>query len=252
MPRRTLCFDTSARDFSAALLEGEQLVAGVSSSTQSGPGAGSRSLAPSIQKLLDEAGWKIGDLERLVLPIGPGSFSGLRMGVVTAKVLAYSLGVPIFGLNTLAVIAFRASLHGAARPGDEVVSLLDAQRGELFAQRFSIAADWLPEAMEERRVISGTELESAYPKEKLTGSGLQLIARSARRTPPDETSATRWRALTPRLAPEQFWPCDAVTAGILTERLGDRIQPLDHWSVIPDYGRPSAAEEKAIERELGS
>ena len=248
MPRRTLCIDTSAREFSAALLDGEKLVA--TSDSAFYLRTGSRSLAPAIQQLLDQAGWKIGELERIVLPTGPGSFSGLRMGVVTAKVLGYSLGLPIFGLNTLAVIAFRAGIQKAVKPGDEIVALLDAQRGELFAQSFSIDSTSLPVALEERRIVPNTELEAAYPAEILTGSGLQLIARPARRSPVDEASVQRWQKLNPRLAPETVWPCDAATAGIFLERLGNRIQPIDHWSLVPDYGRPSAAEEKAIEREL--
>lgn len=248
MPCRTLCIDTSAREFSAALLEGEKLVA--TSASAINLRAGSRSLAPAIQHLLDQAGWKIGELKRIVLPIGPGSFSGLRMGVVTAKVLAYSLSLPIFGLNTLAVIAFRAAVQGAVKSGEETVSLLDAQRGELFAQRFAINSALLPEALEERRILPDIELEAAYPTGILTGSGLQLFARPARRTPVDDASVQRWQKLTPRLAPEAIWPCDAATAGILLERLGSQIQPLDLWSLVPDYGRPSAAEEKAIEREL--
>jgi tRNA threonylcarbamoyladenosine biosynthesis protein TsaB len=200
--------------------------------------------------MLDQAGWKINELERIVLPIGPGSFSGLRMGVVTAKVLAYSLNLPIFGLNTLAVIAFRAAVQGTVKPGDEIVSLLDAQRGELFAQRFAIDSVLLPVAVEKRRILSNTELETAYPTGILTGSGLQLVARPARRSPADQASVRRWQKLSPRLAPEPLWPCDAAAAGILLERSGNPIQPLDHWSLVPDYGRPSAAEEKAIEREL--
>ena len=250
MPRRTLCFDTSARDFSAALLDGEGLIAASDSASLKGQGTGSRSLAPTIQRLLDQAGWKIGEIDRIVLPLGPGSFSGLRMGVVTAKVLGYSLGLPIFGVNTLAVIAFRAAQQGAAKQGDEIVSFLDAQRGELFAQRFSIDSNSLPQAREERRVIPCAELEAVYPQGLLTGSGLQLIARPARRTPADEVSAERLRALSPRFIPEQFWPCDAASAGRLVERSGDKMKPTDHWSLVPDYGRPSAAEEKAIEREL--
>jgi tRNA threonylcarbamoyladenosine biosynthesis protein TsaB len=250
LPRRTLCFDTSARDFSAALLDGEKLVAASASGSASDLRTGSRSLAPTIQQLLGQAGWKIGELERIVLPIGPGSFSGLRMGVVTAKVLGYSLGLPIFGLNTLAVIAFRAAIQGAVKPGDQIVALLDAQRGELFAQRFAIDSASLPIALEERRILPNTELEAAYPTEILTGSGLQLIARPAHRSPADEASVQRWQKLSSRLAPETIWPCDAATAGLLLERLGNQIQPLDHWSLIPDYGRPSAAEEKAIEREI--
>lgn len=248
MPRRTLCIDTSARDFSAALLEGENLVATTAAAVDLR--SGSRSLAPSILQLLGQAGWKIEELERIVLPIGPGSFSGLRMGIVTAKVLAYSLSLPIFGLNTLAVIAFRAAAQVAGKPGDEIVSLLDAQRGELFAQRFTVDSASLPQPLEDRRILPNAELEAAYPTGILTGSGLQLIARPARRSPAEDSSLQRWQKLSPRLAPEPLWPCDAAAAGILLERSGNQIQPIDHWSLVPDYGRPSAAEEKAIEREL--
>jgi tRNA threonylcarbamoyl adenosine modification protein YeaZ len=252
LPGRTLCFDTSARDFSVALLDGEQLVIESSSAAETAERSGSRSLVPTIHRLLDSVGWSIGDLTRIVLPLGPGSFSGLRIGVVTAKTLGYVRQLPLHGLNTLEVIAFKAAYAEGLPNGCEVTALLDAQRGELYAQRFKINSAGLPEPTEIRHLIPESDLELRYPTGILTGSGLQLLTRPARRTPTNQAAAHRLLELAPRLAPEQYWPCDAVSAGRLAEKLGERLTAVDHWSLVPDYGRPSAAEEKAIEREIES
>lgn len=73
--------------------------------------------------LLAEAELRQADLEGIVVGTGPGSYTGLRMGVVTARALALSLGIPVAGVSTLDALA-------AGRPG--AVPVIDARRGEVF------------------------------------------------------------------------------------------------------------------------
>lgn len=83
--------------------------------------------------LIEEASAKAGveprSLGLIAVGLGPGSFTGVRVGVATAKGLALALGVPLVGVSTLDVVA-------AAVPADDVVAILDAKRGEVFAARF--------------------------------------------------------------------------------------------------------------------
>jgi tRNA threonylcarbamoyladenosine biosynthesis protein TsaB len=77
--------------------------------------------------LLAEAGLTWGELELIVVGIGPGTFTGLRIGIATARALSQSTGAPVVGLCTLRVLA------AGAGPGRRVLALIDAGRGEVFA-----------------------------------------------------------------------------------------------------------------------
>ena len=91
------------------------------------------SLAPGIAAALEKAGLRPGDVHCVAVTRGPGSFTGLRVGVATAKVFAYAVGADVLGLDTLEVIA------AAAPP--QVSSLwvaIDAQRGDVVAAPFRL------------------------------------------------------------------------------------------------------------------
>lgn len=107
-----------------------------------------QTLAPAIHAMLGRLGWSAGDLATIAVGSGPGSFTGLRVGVVTAKTMAYALRVPILGGDTLVALA------EGDHPGPEASGLwavLDAQRGELFAARFSqVNGCWEPDEPTQR------------------------------------------------------------------------------------------------------
>jgi len=89
----------------------------------------SRDLAPRIEALLAEAGLAPGDLEAVAVSIGPGSFTGLRIGVATAKGLAYALGVPAVPISTLEALA----AEHEAPPDVLVCPVINASAADLFA-----------------------------------------------------------------------------------------------------------------------
>jgi tRNA threonylcarbamoyladenosine biosynthesis protein TsaB len=78
-----------------------------------------------VRVLLDEAGLEPAAVDRLVVGTGPGSYTGLRIGLITARTLAFSLGVPVAGVSTLAALA-------AGSPG--AIPVIDARRGEVFTR----------------------------------------------------------------------------------------------------------------------
>ena len=92
-------------------------------------------------------GWRPQDVQLVAVTQGPGSFTGLRVGVTAAKTMAYAVGAEVFAVNTLKVIA-EQSPAGVQR----VCAVLDAQRQQLFAADFQRQADRLVEA-------SGTRIE---------------------------------------------------------------------------------------------
>src|SRR5262245_50788842 len=67
-----------------------------------------QSLAPALKSLLADAGWPSKSVELVAVAVGPGSFTGLRIGVTTAKAFAYAVGAQVIGINTLAVLAHQS------------------------------------------------------------------------------------------------------------------------------------------------
>ena len=97
-----------------------------------------QSLAPAIRSLLEQVGWQPSRNSTAGGDGGPGSFTGLRVGVATAKVFAYAAGAEVLGIGTLEAIA------AAAPEGVAAVSVaVDAQRGDVVAQPFRRASDRL-------------------------------------------------------------------------------------------------------------
>jgi tRNA threonylcarbamoyladenosine biosynthesis protein TsaB len=98
-----------------------------------GGAARGRGLLPAVEALLARAGLGPTDLTGIVVDVGPGSFTGVRVGVTTAKSLAYALGIPVAGVVSLAALA------EAAPPDAEVLSLRDAGRGRCYYARLGPA-----------------------------------------------------------------------------------------------------------------
>jgi tRNA threonylcarbamoyladenosine biosynthesis protein TsaB len=80
------------------------------------------------------------ELEGIAVSIGPGSFTGLRIGLSFAKGLSYACSVPILAVPTLEAIATKALRSGAVREGDTIVPVLDARRDEVYYQFFRMRA----------------------------------------------------------------------------------------------------------------
>ena len=91
------------------------------------------SLAPAIVHVCEQAGMGLDDLDGVVVDTGPGLFTGLRVGVATAKALAQGLGLRVVALSSLEVLAHAAYDAGGS---GEVLSVVDARRGEVFVGRY--------------------------------------------------------------------------------------------------------------------
>ena len=94
------------------------------------PGHAAQLLALAAE-LLGKAGLRFADVERVAVGLGPGGFTGLRIGVATARALAQGSGAELVGVSTLRALAIAA--EPAAPPGAGVLAVIDARRGEAFA-----------------------------------------------------------------------------------------------------------------------
>lgn len=127
-----------------------------------------------IDAALRDAGIAIGDIDGVAVGAGPGSFTGLRIGMATAKGLCFANDVPLWTVSSLAALARDAGPH----PGRAVVPVLDARKSEVFAAAFRVETD-APEprvrALTEERVLSPERLGSlleGLPNPVLLGTGV--------------------------------------------------------------------------------
>jgi len=123
-------FDTATEAVSVALHDGERVV---SEAFALDARRHSELLTPMIAKVMADAGAARGDLTGVAVGVGPGPYTGLRVGVVTARVLGAVLGLPVYGVCSLDVIASAAS---AASAGTEFLVATDARRREVYWARY--------------------------------------------------------------------------------------------------------------------
>jgi tRNA threonylcarbamoyladenosine biosynthesis protein TsaB len=93
-------------------------------------------LVPAIEEVCAVSGCELGDLDHIAVDIGPGLFTGLRVGVATAKALAQALGIGLLGVSSLDVLAGAAAERQVGGERTTVVSVVDARRGEVFAAAY--------------------------------------------------------------------------------------------------------------------
>lgn len=130
---RILGIDTATRIGSVGLVEHGRVMAERSGPARQGHGG---ALAPLTQQLLDDAGWSVTSIDAVAVSIGPGSFTGLRVGLGFAKGVAYAGDARLLPIPTLDALAAVAD----AEPGDLVCPILDARKGELYAAVYAASA----------------------------------------------------------------------------------------------------------------
>lgn len=121
----TLAIDTSTSAITAAVADGAQVL---STASVLDPRGHTEQLAPTIAAALDRAVVGVGQLDRIAVGVGPGPFTGLRVGLVTAVTMGYALGIAVHGVCSLDALARQA----AESIGGEFVVATDARRKEVY------------------------------------------------------------------------------------------------------------------------
>lgn len=153
-----LALDTSAAVAVALVGEGGERLA-VRSADERRRHA--ETLAPLVSEVLAEAGVDRTALTAVVAGTGPAPFTGLRVGLVTARTLALSLGIPALGVSGLDAIAAQAVSDLGLTPGDEVLATADARRREVYWARYRVVAHEGPHATPVVELVAGPDVGPA-------------------------------------------------------------------------------------------
>jgi tRNA threonylcarbamoyladenosine biosynthesis protein TsaB len=181
-------------------------------------------LMPGVAAILENTGKAAADLGAVAVSTGPGNFTGLRIGLATAKTLAWSLGCPLVPVPTLEVLAAQFPFSP-----DPIGVLMDAKRGEVFWGLFRCPEDW-PEVLEGPLRLPVGELPARLHQPLLlTGPGLSVHR----------------EALGQLLSPEIVWappelrlPRASTLARLARHRL-ELGQTSNPAQLVPTYLRPA-------------
>ncbi|MRG87342.1 tRNA (adenosine(37)-N6)-threonylcarbamoyltransferase complex dimerization subunit type 1 TsaB [Salinibacillus xinjiangensis] len=148
---KVLAIDTSNQVMSVAVLNQQEVVVDYTTNVKKNH---SVRLMPAIHTAMKEAGLTPSDLDLVAVAQGPGSFTGVRIGVTTAKTMAYSLNIPIVPVSSLNIAAF----NGLPFEG-KICSFFDARRGRVYAGLYQSNGEELEEVWDEENILFTDWLE---------------------------------------------------------------------------------------------
>jgi len=128
---KILAFDSSGGACSAAVLSGERLLAEESAPMLRGQ---AEHLVPMIARVMSAAGFSFGGLDLIAVTLGPGAFTGVRIGIATAQGLALATGLPALGLDSFEAVA--AAVPAALTKGRSLLVAIESRREELYLKAF--------------------------------------------------------------------------------------------------------------------
>ncbi|MGF1545085.1 MAG: tRNA (adenosine(37)-N6)-threonylcarbamoyltransferase complex dimerization subunit type 1 TsaB [Parvularculaceae bacterium] len=171
---RVLAIDTALQSCGVALLDGETVVFCEAPRLEKGH---AEVLPPLVSRALDAAAWRVGDLDRVGVVVGPGGFAGVRVGLAYARGLGLGTGVDVVGVGSLDALAATF----AAVAGTYVACIVDARRGDVFSALYEGTAPLSPAfaaTPEDAAARLGDAVEGAPLT--LIGGGAALIPSRAR------------------------------------------------------------------------
>ena len=209
--KKFLAIDTAGSRLSVALHTGRCFV-------YQDAHAASEALMPSVDRLLREDGLCLGDLDYIACVTGPGSFTGIRIGVSSVRALCYATGLPALALHALRVLAYNEKADACTS-----LCLSDASNGLVYVQSFGADREPLTPCA----VLPLTDaIERAKTFEGVVCADIKLCAHIERAIPPCENAAS------------------LVRAARLNEKYAD-----DYRKLLPEYVRLSQAEQAYEERQ---
>jgi tRNA threonylcarbamoyladenosine biosynthesis protein TsaB len=222
---RALAIETSGRLGSVAILEDGRVLAadqfphGLQHAAE---------IIPRIDRLCLDQGWKPADLREIYVSAGPGSFTGLRIGITLTKTLAFATGA-----NIVAVPSVRVLAHNAPPDARHLIIVLDAKRDQIFTARLARASQgWIEE--EPARLDTLTSMLKRSPRPvHLLGEGIPYHQKFI---PMDDPGII--------ITPSELWRARASAVAEEGSRLAAEGQFTEPDQLIPIYIRMPEAQEK--------
>ncbi len=228
-----LAFETSAKAASVALFDGEKLLG---ESYQNTGLTHSQTLLVMAQDLLNQSGKVPADVEAVAVANGPGSFTGVRIGVAAAKGFAWGKELPCYGVSTLESMALGLGAYDGI-----VCPVMDARRNQVYNALFYVNQSELSRATPDRAISLAELGEALKNTEKpvfLVGDGSILCYHTLKDTVPNLI-----------LPPEHRMHQRAIGVGLAALRQIAAGESGDGNALAPNYLRLSQAERERLERE---
>jgi len=230
---RILAFETSAKAGSVALFDGQTLLA---ESYQNTGLTHSQTLMKMAEDMLQSCGLTARDVEAVAVAAGPGSFTGVRIGVAAAKGFAWGGEIPCYGVSTLEAMALQLGVWKGY-----VVPVMDARRSQVYNGIFSFQEGVLSRVTEDRAISLeqlGQELKKMEEPVFLVGDGSLLCYNTLKEAVPGLVLPPEHR-MHQRAAGVALAAWERIRAG----------EPGDGSALQPNYLRLSQAERERLEKE---
>ena len=197
----------------------------------------SEKLLPMIVEVLRSASMSLSRLDAVAVSIGPGSFTGLRIGLSTAKGLAVARSLPIVPVPTLDAMAFEYFRSGGAREGETVCPLIDAKRDEAYFCFYAVNAGGVTRKSpyEIAGILKISEAARSFGAVAFFGDGIAKMDAAGR-------SNGAFRIV-------QGAVCSAASVGIVAEHGGEMLAAGEYTMLEPMYIRDFVATQPGVKRQ---
>ena len=267
---KILALETTDAQGSVALCVGGEILTSRRLETER---RSAQTLAPTIQETLTEFGWAPQDVDAVAVAVGPGSFTGLRVGVATAKMFAWAVGAKIVGVDALEAIASEIGRLPNGEASGTVSVGIDAQRGDAAVRRFWVEPGKAPLPLDDRyRVMSVKKWFAEEKRREFDGNfdcvksadsarflDSEVFIEKAKSSAAENVyfcgpSLDRWRNkggenIETQFVDAAFWAPTAAGVARVAWRRAEAEDFDDVWAILPVYSRLAAAEERAKEKE---
>lgn len=244
-----LAIETTGAFASVALQKSDKIIGHVTGSDRF---SHLQNLMPQVESVIKENKLSLGDIDVIAVSSGPGSFTGIRIGVSSARALSQMLRIPVVAVPSLKALALRGEEYAKAQlirkeqeggnaEGLLICPMLDARRSQVYAGGYLLEGDDITETIEAGPYMLDEFLQKAegYSRILLLGDAVDTYGEKIKELRPEGTETT----------PESIRYQDAAFVAKLGSQIYDEEGGLDYNDVKPQYMRLAEAERKLREKQ---